>query len=98
MQYDFGCFVKDELVPNAVKYFTGEAVEDEEDDYDDDEEVSLPFVSFFARTCKNIDSKRRAMRKAISTMKMRRTRRRLHLLPKAARSKASSSGHSPSFF
>ena len=39
MQYDFGCFIKDELVPNAVKYYTGEAIEDDEDDYDDDEEV-----------------------------------------------------------
>ena len=39
MQYDLGCFIKDELVPNAVKYYTGEAVEEDEEDYDDDEEV-----------------------------------------------------------
>jgi len=38
MQYDLGCFIKDELVPNAVKYYTGEAVEEDEEDYDDDEE------------------------------------------------------------
>ena len=39
MQHDLGCFIKDELVPNAVKYYTGEAVEEDEEDYDDDEEV-----------------------------------------------------------
>ena len=46
MQYDFGCFIKDELVPNAVKYYTGEAIEDDEEDYDDDEEVAYGFVVF----------------------------------------------------
>ncbi len=39
MQYDLGCFIKDELVPNAVKYYTGEAVEEDEEDYDDEEVV-----------------------------------------------------------
>jgi len=38
MQYDFGCFIKDELVPNAVKYYTGEAIEDDESYDDEDEE------------------------------------------------------------
>jgi nucleosome assembly protein 1-like 1 len=38
MHYDLGCFIKDELVPNAVKFYTGEAIEDEEDDYDDEDE------------------------------------------------------------
>lgn len=47
MQYDFGCFIKDELVPNAVKYYTGEAIEDDEEDYDDDEEVAYGFFVFF---------------------------------------------------
>jgi nucleosome assembly protein 1-like 1 len=46
MHYDFGCFIKDELVPNAVKYYTGEAIEDDEEDYDDDEEVAYGFVVF----------------------------------------------------
>ena len=56
MHYDLGCFIKDELVPNAVKFYTGEAIEDEEDDYDDeDEEVACDFVilavtSFMPRT------------------------------------------------
>ena len=46
MQYDFCCFIKDDLVPNAVKYYTGEAIEDDEEDYDDDEEVAYGFVVF----------------------------------------------------
>ncbi len=49
MHYDFGCFIKDELVPNAVKYYTGEAIEDDEEDYDDDEEVSYGFVVFVCK-------------------------------------------------
>ena len=49
MQYDFGSFIKDELVPNAVKYYTGEAIEDEESYDDEDEEVFQVFVIIVAR-------------------------------------------------
>jgi hypothetical protein len=86
MQYDLGCFIKDELVPNAVKYYTGEAIEDEEDDYDDDEEVLEGCVIFVFASADN-DCRTRMM--ANSTTKMRMMRMRPLLHPKVARSKAS---------
>jgi len=36
--YDVGTTIRDEVIPNAVKWFTGEALEDMEDDDDDDDE------------------------------------------------------------
>ena len=50
MQYDFGCFIKDELVPNAVKYYTGEAIEDDESYDDEDEEVVRAFAVIVVRS------------------------------------------------
>ena len=86
MQYDFGSFVKDELVPNAVKYYTGEAIEDEESYDDEDEEVVTHVPSLL---CARFDVECR-VRTTTASMTTRRkmTRKRL-LHPKAARSKAS---------
>lgn len=35
--YELGCVIKDKIVPRAVAWFTGAAI-DPEDDYDDDED------------------------------------------------------------
>jgi len=36
--FDTGCFIKDRLIKNAVNWYTGEAMEDDDYDFDDDEE------------------------------------------------------------
>ena len=34
--YDIGCVIKERIVPNAILWYTGEAVED--DDYEDEDD------------------------------------------------------------
>eukprot|EP00002_Diphylleia_rotans_P007828 TRINITY_DN174_c0_g1_i1.p2 TRINITY_DN174_c0_g1~~TRINITY_DN174_c0_g1_i1.p2 ORF type:complete len:330 (-),score=125.07 TRINITY_DN174_c0_g1_i1:366-1355(-) len=36
--YEIGVFIKEKLVPNAIGWFTGEALEDEDGDYDDEDD------------------------------------------------------------
>jgi nucleosome assembly protein 1-like 1 len=41
MDYNMGEFIKDKLVPNAIGWFTGEALEEEYDDEDGEDEYEL---------------------------------------------------------
>ena len=43
--FEIGHFLREPIIPRSVLYFTGEAIEDDDDDYDESEEADKVMLS-----------------------------------------------------